>query len=150
VVWATLFCYLCLLPISLPRQLQALRYSGLIGFGISLYVVFVIFFLSFKHEDIIEGKLVEYPFSERMDAAWNEPKVNMWGIFNSLPLILFSYMYQPNIPAIYGELNRRHLHNMKKVLAIGTGLASIAYILVGMFGYVTFAKNPQVCQIMEA
>lgn len=80
-----------------------------------------------------------------MEAAWKDPKVNMWGIFNSMPLIIFSYMYQPNIPAIYGELNRRHLHNMKKVLAIGTGMASVAYILVGMFGYVTFAKNPLVC-----
>ena len=26
------------------------------------------------------------------------------GIFNSLPLIIFAYMYQINIPAIYTEL----------------------------------------------
>jgi amino acid permease len=58
-------------------------------------------------------------------------------------------MYQPNIPAIYCELKRRNMHSMKKVLAFGTGLATIAYILCGMFGFITFAMNPDVCEIME-
>jgi amino acid permease len=39
--------------------------------------------------------------------------------------------------------------SMKKVLGIGTGLASAVYIMTGMFGYVTFAMNPRVDEIMN-
>ena len=58
-------------------------------------------------------------------------------------------MYQPNIPAIYHELKSKNMMNMQKVLWIGTGIATVVYILVGMFGYVTFAMNPQVDEIMD-
>lgn len=38
---------------------------------------------------------------------------------------------------------------MKKVLLSGTGIASVAYITVGVFGYATFALSSNVCQLME-
>ena len=44
-------------------------------------------------------------------------------------------MYQINIPAIYNELEQPDLGKIKKVLAIGTILAAVGYILAGMFGY---------------
>ena len=31
--------------------------------------------------------------------------------------------------------------NIKKVLGIGTAIATISYILTGMFGYLTFAMH---------
>lgn len=46
-IWATLFSFLLLLPISLPRNLGALRFSSFMSFGISLFVVFSIFFCTF-------------------------------------------------------------------------------------------------------
>ena len=58
-------------------------------------------------------------------------------------------MYQPNIPAIYHELKSRDMINMQKVLWIGTGMATVIYIMTGMFGYLTFALNPKVNEIME-
>ena len=58
-------------------------------------------------------------------------------------------MYQPNIPAIYHDLKQKHMMNMQKVLWIGTGIATVVYIVVGMFGYVTFAMNPKVDEIMD-
>ena len=70
-------------------------------------------------------------------------------MFNSIPLIIFSYMYQPLIPAIYHELKVKDLKNMKTVLASGTGFASVAYILVGLFGYITFSKSSKVDEIMN-
>ena len=39
--------------------------------------------------------------------------------------------------------------NMQKVLWIGTGMATVIYIMTGMFGYLTFALNPKVDEIME-
>lgn len=39
--------------------------------------------------------------------------------------------------------------NMNKVLIIGTGIAIVAYIMAGLFGYVTFSTHPDVDQIMN-
>lgn len=151
IVWATLFTFILLLPISLPRQLKALRFSSFLSFGISLFVVFTIFALSFKEKGPGHND-----FEERFKFALENADITVMGVFNSLPLIIFAYMYQPNIPAIYHELKRKNLMNIKKVLGIGTLMASISYILTGVFGYVTFAMhkdqdgNPDVERIMEA
>lgn len=146
-VWATIFCFMCLLPISMPRELQALRFTSLVSFGISIFVVLTIFSLCFR-ETAADG-FEKHDFTERFSTAYHDTNVSLAGIFNCLPLIIFSYMYQPNIPAIYCELKRRNMGNMKKVLGIGTGMATVAYIMTGMFGYVTFAMNPNVASIMD-
>ena len=146
-VWATLFCFGALLPISLPRELTALRFTSFVSFAISLFLVLTVFGMSFN-ESASDG-IDKHDFSERLNKAVTTNNINVTGIFNSLPLIIFSYMYQPNIPAIYTELKRKNMMSMKKVLAIGTGMATIAYIMTGAFGYITFVMNPDVDEIMN-
>ena len=73
----------------------------------------------------------------------------MNGIFNSLPLVIFAYMYQVNIPAIYTELEKPSLESIKKVLTVGTIIAAIGYILAGTFGYVAFAAGETEVQLKE-
>jgi amino acid permease len=46
-----------------------------------------------------------------------------------------------NIPAIYHELKHKNIKNIKVVLSIGTLIATIIYIMVGIFGYVTWSLN---------
>ena len=128
-----------LLPVALPRKLTALRFTSLLSFVLSLVLVFTIFALSFdKDATTRPGN----PVSDRMSHALKDTHISLIGIFNSLPLIIFSYMYQPNIPALYQELKKRHIGNMQKVLVYGTLVASLAYIMAGMFGYITFAMYP--------
>jgi len=67
--------------------------------------------------------------------------LSVQGIFSSLPLIIFSYMYQVNIPAIYHELETKSLRQAKKVIFTGTAMAALAYITAGLFGYVAFAAG---------
>jgi amino acid permease len=89
-------------------------------------------------------------FSDRISKAQElSSNITVDGIFNSIPLIIFSYMYQPLIPAIYHELKEKTLPNMNSVLIIGTTIASVIYILVGMFGYITFTMNADFDKIME-
>jgi amino acid permease len=38
---------------------------------------------------------------------------------------------------------------MRKVLVIGTGFSSMAYIMCGAFGFITFSMRDNVCQIMN-
>lgn len=75
--------------------------------------------------------------------------MNGTSIFNSMPLVLFSFMYQTNIPMIYSELQVKTPKTMWSVMFYGTAGASVAYILAGVFGYVTFAANPEVDNLMS-
>jgi amino acid permease len=43
----------------------------------------------------------------------------------------------------------KSMFKMKKVLAIGTGIASFSYIFTGVFGYVTFVQHQNVDAIMS-
>ena len=68
-------------------------------------------------------------------------QLSLVGFFSSLPLIIFSYMYQINIPALYGELEVKSIGTISKVIIIGTIMAAVVYITAGIFGYIAFADN---------
>ena len=129
-----------LFPVCIPRQLTALRFTSLLSFVLSVLMVFTIFALCFYKDSTVMTPGFE--FQNRFTHALNDTEITLIGIFNSLPLIIFSYMYQPNIPALYQELKHKNLVNMNKVLWYGTFIASIAYIMTGMFGFVTFSLLP--------
>ena len=71
------------------------------------------------------------------------------GIFESFPLIVFSFMYQPNLPAVYQELKNKTYSSMWKVIIFATLIACVCYGFAGYFGYATFACNDDVKTIME-
>lgn len=134
IFWAGLFTLVCL-PTTYPRKLSELRFASLFSVMLSIFVVFVIVFNALLDKGT--SKSVSSGF--KAGAAMTE--ITPKGIFGSLPLILFSYMYQPNIPAIYQELEQKNLKNAKCILVGGTILAAVAYIMAGIFGYVAFADG---------
>jgi amino acid permease len=146
-VWATLFSFVALFPVSLPRELTALRFSSLFSFALSIMVVLTVIVVCF----VEDSSDYDLPLGDRFSIANEKSQVSVVGVFNSLPLIIFSYMYQPNVPALYQELKKRNMTNMNKVLYGGTAVAATAYIMTGMFGYVTFAAFPedQLADIMD-
>ena len=85
-VWCTIFTFGILFPLSIPRTISALRYSSLFGVLCSIYLVLaviIVFWVDHKlNKDPIKNfgkaKLVEFTFD---------------GIVNSVPLIIFAYMY---------------------------------------------------------
>lgn len=77
--------------------------------------------------------------AEGFRAAHSKTDVQVLTIFNCLPLVIFAFMYQINVPAIYNELTDKSLGTMKNVLVYGTSGASILYIFCGIFGVVAFA-----------
>lgn len=91
-VWAFSFTYLCVLPLSIPRKLTALRFTSFMSFGISMFIVCTIFALSFA-ETADTCATDCYDFKTRWDYAISQPKISVKGIFDSLPLIIFAFMY---------------------------------------------------------
>lgn len=71
------------------------------------------------------------------------------GIISTFPFIISSYMYQPMIPAIYKNLENRNLKRMEKVVLRGSYGAVFLYILIAVFGYLTFAGNEEQLQVLE-
>jgi amino acid permease len=61
-----------------------------------------------------------------------------------MPLIIFAYMYQVNIPLIYKELENRNNKTMSGVLLKGSIAAIVLYAMVGIFAYLTFVHTPNV------
>jgi amino acid permease len=59
----------------------------------------------------------------------------------TIPFIVFLYMYQGIIPQYYKELKNRSLRKMDRVLLKGSSLMITIYFFVGFFGYVTFADK---------
>ena len=130
--WATVVTYGIIFPLSLLRNMSSLRFTSVIGFVCIIYISLLVF--------------VEYFIvTTNIPANWqraNVFKVSIRGIFGSFPLIIFSFLYQPNIPAIYTELRHKSLQRIDKVLVLATIISVSIYVIVGIFGYVTFADLP--------
>jgi len=122
-------------PLSIPRQLSALRFSSFISVIMSIFIVGV----------IISEAILDHGTSETLGNGFSEgnakAQISVTGIFDSLPLIIFGFMYQMNVPAIYNELSVKSVDKGKKVLYYGTAMACTAYIFAGIFGFATFASG---------
>ena len=112
--------------------MSSLRFSSIFGFACVLYLTILI--------------IVEFFFvTEHKTANWKNARlfhVSINGIFGSFPLVIFAFLYQPNIPSIYMELNNKSLKRMDKVLTRGSIICIVIYIVVGIMGYATFVDKP--------
>ena len=123
------------IAVTLPRKLSQLRFCSALSVIISLFLVLVLFF------EAIRDNGTSASVSAGFKAGQEKSELSVSGIFSSLPLIIFSYMYQVNVPGIYQDLEVKNLNTAKKVLGGGTLLAAVLYVSAGIFGYITFAQN---------
>lgn len=74
-------------PVSLPRTLSALRFSSFFGFMFSIYIVIAVTMICFVNREVNPN------LGKSLKIAITNFDISAWGIFNSLPLIIFAYMY---------------------------------------------------------
>ena len=98
VFWAALFSYAVVFPLALERKLSALRFASLFSFFCGVYVVLVLVCVC------LANRTINPDLSESLSTAATQFNLSASGIFNSFPLIVFSFMYQPNLPSVYQEL----------------------------------------------
>jgi amino acid permease len=142
IIVATVYSIFFLLPLSLPRKMGALRFTSLFGFACWIFLVIVITMIFLTSRVVVPD-----PMYNLQSASY--VKVSFSGIFSSFPFIISSYMYQPMIPAIYKNLENRNLKRMEKVVLRGSYGAVFLYVLIAVFGYLTFAGNEEQLQILE-
>ena len=136
------YTLLILLPFSLPRKIGALRFTSLLGFICWLFLVGVITCIF-----IFDRTIVPQPIESLKVASYF--KFSPDGMITTFPFIIYSYMYQPMVPTIYKNLEKRNLSRMEKVLIRGTYSSVILYLMIAVFGYLTFVNNEKQLLILE-
>jgi Amino acid permeases len=127
-VWPPLYTTLIILPLSLYRNLSALRYACLAGFGFIMYLVFVIVYQSDKVADL------KHNFQMADQFIWD-------GVKLTFPPLVFSYSCHANVLDVYHELRRPTIERMNVVLFRTMFVAAVVFIVVGAFGYLTFVDH---------
>lgn len=96
---------------------------------------------------VFSRKLVPDPIQNLKNADYFIFSPN--GVISTFPFIISSYMYQPMIPTVYKNLENRNLRRMEKVVLRGTNGAVIIYIMIAVFGYLTFVNNEEQLSILH-
>ncbi|CDW86898.1 UNKNOWN [Stylonychia lemnae] len=143
VFWGTLYSFLLVFPLSLPRQVGRLSIASALGVLCTIYVAIVVTFIF-----LTDKQLVPSPIENLKKASMI--KLSFSGVTESFPMILFAYMFQVNITMIYNELERKNMRRMNKVVWRGSFVGMLMYAFVGIFGYLTFGNLSSFLSVLAA
>ena len=74
-------------PVSLARTLKSLRFATFFSFLISLFIVFAIVGICLANREVTPD------LGQSFNIAFTNFNIKIKGIFSSLPLVIFAYMY---------------------------------------------------------
>jgi amino acid permease len=140
-VWATVFCFGVIFPLSLPRQLSEARYSNLCSFVLSFYFAVALVMICCADKQIVPNV-----GQNLTDALFPQLPV-FHGVVTSIPVIIYCMMYSQNAPQIYAELKHKSLDNMKTVIVKASVVVATTYIFAGFFGYATWVSYLQLYKL---
>ena len=132
--WGAFFSFIILLPMSIPRQVNSLRYFSAMGVVCGVYLSLTLFFMFWFDREVVSSPVENLKNGQLFIFTTN-------GVFSTVPLITFAFMYQLNIPGIYGELKDKNYSRMNSVTIRATTAACIIYLITGMFGYYMFVND---------
>jgi len=138
-----------LLPLSCLDSINKLRFASAFGVSCILFLIIVVAYLFIRL-----GMYAEFRHNSELPF---EPKDGFLGIIRMATLAIFAYCCQPNVPAIYCELEHRSFRRMGKVSRRAMFLCFVIYILMGVCGFLTFGDQtssniihnllPRVCMV---
>lgn len=91
-LWACVFSFAILLPMSLPREISSLQIATLISFLCMMFVILVIVLECFLNKTVNPD--LHDAVADAASKITTKPSV----ILNTFTIMIFSYMYQPNLP----------------------------------------------------
>ena len=133
-LWGFLVTVLVLYPISLYREISALRYTTIVSFVSAVFMLIVVMYecINMRYDDF--GQTVLDILSERpMTHA-----ASRLSIFIPISKINWAFTCQPNVLAIYDGMEYRNLSKGLKSVGYGLGIVGFLYLLMGFFGYILF------------
>ena len=76
-------------------------------------------------------------------------RVSYSGMASSIPFVVFAFMYQPNVPMIYRELNTQTYTSMRKVVTGATVIVVVVYCIASTFGYLGLVNNEELQTLID-
>jgi len=130
-VFWIIVCQGLLIPLIIKEKLTELRLFSILSFSIILYISLMIVVNCFTdtYTRNIDQKLDDLIYAR------------FTGIPASLPIFIFGFTCQQNVLSCYRELYDPTLRRMTKVITRQIFFSSSIYIMVGVFGYLTFGNN---------
>jgi len=124
IIIATVF----VLPLSISKELKALRYFCLVNLFFVLFFCYVVVQQAYDYQPIVD--------------SFKSTKFFLWsGFSTTYPSAVFAYMSHNNILDVFKELKRPCIRKMKKIITLTISFVLIAYSCVGLLGYATFSSN---------
>jgi len=124
VVIATIF----ILPISITKELKALRFFCLLNLFLVLYFCYVVL-----------SQAIEYqPF---FDSFQTTKSFILSGFSTTFPSAVFAFMSHTNVLDVFRELKEPSIKKMETIVRWTIGFVLITYVFVGLIGYATFSSN---------
>jgi amino acid permease len=121
-------------PMSIPRKINSLRFTSVLGVFCGLYLTISVTIIFLTDRGLVPNPIDNIKLMKTFN-------ISAYGIFSTMPLIIFACMYQFNVPIIYKELRNKTTSRMTNVIIRAMCIATTSYIVMGFFGYATFADN---------
>jgi amino acid permease len=122
----TIFWALFMLPLSLAKEINTLRYASLIGMASTAFLVAA----------VVTHTSIDAPPMENLTIARFD--VNM---IMSMSVFIFAYCCQTNCFEIYAEMTNRSVNKMTLTSAIAMTTCTIIYIIAGIAGAADFGQD---------
>ena len=120
-----------LLFLVLRKYLTELRVFSLLSFGIIIYILLLII-----------GNCFAPTYTKDIDQKFEELRYfRPGGLSASLPMFIFGFTCQQNVLTCCRELNNTSVRRMSKTVSRHIFISSSMYLLVGVFGYLTFMNE---------
>jgi amino acid permease len=116
-----------LYPLMMLKKMDSLRFTSMIAIGCIIYLVAIIIGKSMSNT-------LAVGFQDNISWVNFSPKV-----FIVLPIISFAYTFHMNIFPIVKEM--KEPERINSVILSSVTICTIAYILVGLCGYLTFYED---------
>lgn len=123
-----LIVFLCLcvgLPLGLMKDMRNVNRASTVC--MAFYAIFCAYILWMSLDSLLAAEWYSH-------ISWWEPQ----GLFQCLPIMSFCFGCQTQLFHLYDALPEPSLHAIKSIIHTAVNLCTVAYLMVGFLGYITF------------
>jgi amino acid permease len=122
----TIFWALFMLPLSLAKEINTLRYASLVGMASTAFLV----------SAIVAHASIDAPPMENISVARFDTNMLM-----SMSVFIFAYCCQTNCFEIYAEMTDRSVNKMTLTAGLSMSACTLIYIIAGVAGAADFGQD---------
>lgn len=118
-----------IVPLSLLKNLDSLKYSSILGLVAIAYLsVLVILHSIVGDNSTLRGDITLFP-------------PTLTGVFSTFSIIVFAFTGHQNMFSIINEAKNKSITNLTLLVYIAISVSASLFIIVGLSGYLTFGTN---------